>query len=349
MSSRKIFRWLTAGLLLGLIVGLAVLAAIRARQIRPSNIETATEQVLGQGGEEALGVYNDFKVLERVQGKLIFALEALRTLGKSSGWHDIESVSVQLYNDDESKGPLLTCQRASFNVDTKNANLSGSVQVEFPDGTFLSTEVGTLLGGERRFESTSNVVFVGDGLLGSAGTATYDMERALLVLSKGVVVRTDNGDSLVAPELVYRRDVEKLKLPQGGKITFGGFTVESPEAEVVMEKDQHQPSKVMFGGGVKISAHDAESGQDLQAWSEDLEARRDPAGRWQINARSSGPWVRFMTLGGQDVVFQELLAWEVRAVVGEKGLLNVRADGRACVHTIPVEGPTRTTESDSVR
>ncbi len=349
MSSRKIIRWLTAGLLLGLIGGLAVLAGLRARQIRPSNIETSAEQVLGKGGEEALGVYNDFKVLERVQGKLIFVLEALRTLGKSSGWHDIESVSVQLYNDDESKGPLLTCQRASFNVDTKDANLSGSVQVEFPDGTFLSTEVGTLLGGGRRFESTSNVVFVGDGLLGSAGAVTYDMGKTLLVLSKGVVVRTDDGDSLIAPELVYRRDAERLKLPQGGKITFGSFTVESAEAEVVLEKDRHQPSKIMFEGGVKISAHDAESGQDLQAWSEGLEARKDPAGRWQITARSNGPWVRFVTIGGQDVVFQELLAWEVRAVVGEDGLLNVRADGRACVHIIPMEGPTRTAESDSVR
>lgn len=56
-----------------------------------------------------------------------------------------------------------------------------------------------------------------------------------------------------------------------------------------------------------------------------------------------------MTVGGQDVVFQELLAWEVRAVAGEDGLLNVRADGRSCVHTIPIEGPPRTAESDSVR
>ena len=36
------------------------------------------ERVLGPGGDGALGVYNDFKIIERVQGKLIFALEALR-------------------------------------------------------------------------------------------------------------------------------------------------------------------------------------------------------------------------------------------------------------------------------
>lgn len=349
MSSRKIIRWLTAGLLLVLIVGLAIIAGLRARQIRPSQVESSTEQVLGEGGDVALGVYNDFKVLERVQGKLIFALEALRTLGKSTGWHEIESVSVQLYNDDESKGPLLTCQRANFHVDTKDANLSGSIQVEFPDGTFLSTEVGALLGGGRRFESTTNVVFVGNGLLGSAGAATYDMEKSLLVLTKGVVVLTEDGDSLVAPELVYRRDTGKVKLPRGGRMIFGGFVVNSSLVELSLEEEGHQPTKVIFSEGVDIEAHDPESGQDIQGWSEVLDARVDAAGRWQVSARSSGPWVRFTTVGGQDSVFQEMLAWEVRAVAGEEGLLNVRADGRACVHTIPLEGPSRTSESDSVR
>jgi len=349
MSSRKIIRWLTAGLLLALVAGLAVLAGFRARQIRPNNIEAAAEQILGKDGDAALGIYNDFKVLERVQGKLIFALEALRTLGKSSGWHDIESVSVQLYNEDESKGPHLTSQRARFNVDTKDASLSGSVQVEFPDGTFLSTEVGTLLDGGRQFETTTNVVFVGDGLLGSAGAATYDLKRAHLVLSKGVVVRTDDGNALVAPELVYRRNSQRLKLPQGGQISFGGFTVESSEIEVVLEEGEHLPSKMSFTGGVKITGYQPESGQKLQAQCQSLDARRDSAGRWQITARSNGPWVRFMTVGGQDVVFQELLAWEVRAVASGSGLLSVKAGGRTCLHTVPLVGPPRTAESDSVR
>ena len=340
---------MTAALLSALIVAVAVVAGLRVRQKRPSHVEMNAERVLGPGGDGALGVYNDFKIIERVQGKLIFALEALRTLGKSSGWHEIESVSVQLYNEDESKGPLLTCQRASFNVDTKDANLSGSVQVEFPDGSFLSTEVGTLVGGGLRFETSTDVVFVGDGILGSAGAATYDMEQSLLVLSKGVIIWAEDGDSLVAPEVVYRRDLQRLRLPQGGTITFGGFTLRSPKGEVVLNEGEHQPTKILFEGGVDIQGHEAESGQDFQAWSETLEARRDPAGRWQITAQSNGPWVRFMTVGGEEVVFQELLAWEIRAVAGTSGLLNVRADGRVCLHTIPLEGPSRRGASDSVR
>ncbi len=349
MKSRKIIRWTTAALLALLFIGLAVVAGLRVRQKRPSVVEMATNQVLGKGGDEALGVSNEFKILERVQGKLIFALEALRTLGKSSGWHEIESVAVQLYNDDESKGPLLTCRQARFNVETKDADLSGSVQVEFPDGSFLSTDVGTLLGGGRRFETSTNVVFVGDGLLGSAGAATYNMKNSRLVLNKGVVVRMDGGDSLLAPELIFRRDAQKLTLPQGGTVRFGAFTLKSPKIEIELEAEGSHPSKITLKEGVSILGHDPESGQDFRGWSETLVARKDPAGRWQISARSSGPWVRFMTVGGRDVVFQEILAWEIRAVAGTHGLLNVRADGRTCLHTIPLEGPTRTGESDSVR
>jgi len=308
----------------------------------------ATNQVLGEASDEALGVYNEFKILERIQGKLVFALEALRTLGKTSGWHEIESVSVQLYNDDESKGPRLTCRKAMYNVDTKNADLTGSVQVEFPDGSFLSTEVGTLLGGGRRFETSTNVVFVGDGLLGSAGAATYNMKSARLELTKGVVVRMDGGDSLVAPELIYRRDAQKLTLPLGGTVKFSGFTLKSPEIEIEMEEGNH-PTKISLKGGVSILGHDPESGQNIRGWSKTLLARKDASGRWQITARSNGPWVRFMTVGGQNVVFQEILAWEIRAVAGADGLLNVRADGRTCLNTIPLDGPAKTAESDSVR
>ncbi len=348
MKSRTIIRWTTAALLASMIIGLSILAGLRVRQKRPSVTEMAANQVLGESGDETLGVYNEFKILERVQGKLIFALEALRTLGKTSGWHEIESVAVQLYNDDESKGPRLTCRKAMYNVDTKDADLSGSVQVEFPDGSFLSTEVGTLQGGGRRFETSTNVVFVGNGLLGSAGAATYNIKSSRLELTKGVVVRMDGGNSLLAPELIYRRDAQKLALPQGGTVKFGGFTLKSPNIEVEIEEGNN-PVMISLKEGVSISGHDPESGQTIQGWSQTLVARKDSAERWQIMARSSGPWVRFMTVGGRDVVFQEILAWEIRAVVGAHGLLNVRADGRTCFNTIPLEGPMRSGESDSVR
>jgi len=349
MSFRTLIRWMTTALLVFLVGGIAGLAIFRVRRKRPINTKMATEQVLGKGGQDALGVYNEFKILDRVQGKLVFALEALRTLGKSSGWHDIDSVRVQLYNDDESKGPLLTCEHARYNIDTKDANLSGSVQVEFPGGAFLSTEVGSLLNGGRLFQSPTNVVFVGNGILGSAGGASYEMGNGLLKLLKGVVIRSENGDSLVASELYYRQETNRLKLPLGGTFSFGGFSVSSPKGEVFLKEGEQLPSKVRFEGGVLIQGHESETGQDFRAWCETLEARRDPAGRWQIAARSKGPWVEFMTVGGQDVIFQELKAWEIRAVVGSNGLLNVRADGRVCLNIVPIEGPPRTAEGNSVR
>ncbi len=352
MSSQKIIRGVTATLLVFLIAGLAIVAGIRVRQKRPAETEDSSpgQAVLGKNSSDALGVYNEFKISERVQGELIFSLEALRTLGKSSGWHDIETVLLQLYGDNEKKGPLLTCRRASFNVDTKDAKLSGSIQVEFPDGTFLSTEVGSLLGGGRKFETESGVVFVGNGVVGSAGVAEYDMKRNVLSLSEGVIVRGDSGDSLSVPELIYRERAGKVDLPRGGTMGFGGFSLEFAEGEVTLDEgDERDPSRVVFRDGVHITGEHPETGQEFDAWGEFFEARKDAADRWQITLRSSGPWVRFMTLGGTDVAFEEVFAWAIHAVAGSEGLLNVSADGRVCLQTIPFEGPVRRAEADSLR
>lgn len=349
MTSRKVIRW-TTGLLLGAtVVGLVGLAGYRVWTNRPVQAEAIPEQVLGSGQDGTLGVSKEFKVLERVQGKLVFALEALRTLGKSSGWNEVESVSVQLYNDDETKGPLLTCKLASYNTETKDANLTGSVQVEFPDGTFLSTEVGALLEGGKRFESGTNVVFVGNRILGSAGSASYDIRGSVLTLTDGVIVRTDDGDSLVAPEVILFRNTRTITLPKGVTMTSGGFRMRAPEGTVMLAESESRPERIRFTGGVRITGRRGDTGQDFQASCERLDAERDPAGRWQVSATSRGPWVHFITLGGEDIAFQELRAWEIRAVVGSQGLLNVRSDGRSCLNTIPVEGPPRTGSSDSVR
>jgi len=352
VSSQKIIRGVTATLLVSLIAGLAIVAGIRVRQKRPAETENSNpgQAVLGENSSDALGVYNEFKISERVQGQLVFSLEALRTLGKSSGWHDIETVLLQLYGDHEKKGPLLTCRRASFNVDTKDAKLSGSIQVEFPDGTFLSTEVGSLLGGGRKFETESGVVFVGNGVVGSAGVAEYEMKRNILSLSEGVIVRGDSGDSLSVSELIYRENVGKVDFPQGGTMTFGGFSLEFGEGEVALEEgDGREPSRVFFKGGVRITGEHPETGQQFDAWCEVFEARKDSGDRWQVTLRSSGPWVRFMTLGGTDVAFEEIFAWAIHAVAGPEGLLNVRADGRVCLTTIPFEGPVRRAGADSLR
>ena len=52
-------------------------------------------------------MYTGFEYVERVAGKLIFDLMSKRTLGLSSGWHEIEGVRLQFFRDGE-KGPVLT-------------------------------------------------------------------------------------------------------------------------------------------------------------------------------------------------------------------------------------------------
>jgi len=57
-------------------------------------------------------VYTGFEYVETIAAG-IFALRSLRTLGRSSGWHEIEGVQLQLY-DAGVAGPVVTAAGASF-------------------------------------------------------------------------------------------------------------------------------------------------------------------------------------------------------------------------------------------
>ncbi len=349
LNGKKILRWITSALLVATIVALAGLAVMRARQKRPSQTELDADQIFGDTGSSAVGVSNEFKYVEQVEGRMIFALEALRTLGKSSGWYDIEGVAVQLFGDDESMGPMLSCKNASFNIDTKDAQLTGSVQVEFPDGAFFSTEIGMLLGGGRRFESGTSVTFVGQEVFGRAGAVNYDMTNEVLQLSDGVVIRTDGRHSLTTPTIEYRRRKGLLSLPQGGTMVFGGVTLTAPFGRIELKEGEQLPQKVIFSGGVTISGTDQGTDQSLRAWAERIEAERDADNRWQIHATTSGPWVNVEFFGGDNVLFQGLRTWDLKAVADKEGLLNMVADKGVCLENVSPTGERRVGEAKSLR
>lgn len=349
-GARQIIRGMTALLLVAVVGGLAGLAVYRAKQKRPAQTEMAADQVLGQdGGSAVSGVYTGFKHMERVDGKMVFAIEALRTLGKSSGWNDIEIVTLRLFGDDEEKGPVLTCRNARYNADTSDAELHGSVQVEFPDGSFLATEVAGLFEGGRRFETQTNLVFVGNGLFGNAGSAKYDFSKKVLDLGRGVVVRGSDGNSLIAPKLVYNRNRGELTLPQGGRLDFGRFSLQAPSGSITLDEATGDPTSIRFKGGVEVLGSNPANDQQIHVQSAEVTAQRDAAGRWQVEASSPETWVRATILGGQDHLSQDLKTWFLRGVADAQGLVNLRAEGQVCFELVPYEGIIRQGESREAR
>ena len=131
----------------------------------------------GSGDDPVEGIYTDFRYIETVAGQLIFVLNSAKTLGKSSGWHEIETVRLQLYNQGE-EGALLSCEGARFNIETRDASLRGPIHVAFPGGAVLTTDTGRFEAGSRQFVTESPVMFTDGNSLGRAGRAMYSLEKA---------------------------------------------------------------------------------------------------------------------------------------------------------------------------
>ena len=168
--SRTWIRRLSTAAMILLLAALAVTVSQRFRKFRTPVTEVDRGDVESGGGDRAIGVYTGFEFVERVAGRLIFELMSKRTLGLSSGWHEIEGVRLQFYRDG-GPGPVLLSDGASFNIQTRDARLEGGVRIEMPDGAVLTTDAGRFEASSRRFTANSDVYFYSGGNFGRARNA----------------------------------------------------------------------------------------------------------------------------------------------------------------------------------
>jgi lipopolysaccharide export system protein LptA len=118
---------------------------------------------------------------------------------------------------------------------------------------------------------------------------------------------------------------------------------------VVLEENDGPPRRIDLAGGVEARVTGLSEGGFIDAWMEHAVAERDPRGRWQVDATTSGPWVTIRFSGGEGYFERTLQTWILRAVVADSGILNVRAERGVCIHEIPAEGPPRWGESQEAR
>jgi len=348
MTAARVIRWVSG---IGLVVLLLFLGGTVGLRLHRKNLSQGSNQPIPTEHTEspALGVNKDFKYLERIDGRLVFALEALQTLGKKSGWHDIQGVSLQLYGDSQKPGPLLTCEKASFNSKTRDARMSGNIHVLFPDGSFLSTDAGSLDQGGRSFSTSSQVIFIGKTVLGSAKHANFNMKNSLLALSGGVMVQTSCGHTMTAPRVEYLRKQGILRIPRGAEFSLGLLRVRAGSGFVEVDDKTSEATALHLSGGVDVQMDEVLSGRLFHATSQTLDAKRDAAGAWQIDAGSDSDWVRFDVVGGKRALEQSLWSWKIKAVYSQQVLKSARTFGRTCFRIIPYEGPPRRCESEKAR
>jgi lipopolysaccharide export system protein LptA len=347
-TSRTWVRRITTISIVVLLAVVAVLIAQRFQKLRTPVPEVDAQDVVGGGEDRAVGIYTGFEFVERVAGDLIFELLSKRTLGLSSGWHEIEGVRLQFYNEGE-KGPTLTCDGASFNIQTRDARLQGGVRIEMPNGAVLTTDAGNFEASSRRITTNSDVYFVSGGTFGRSKNAVYDLAADEVILSGGVLLSAEDGTTLSAPEAVYQRTKSKIQFRQGGTVSLGESSVEAPRMIVEMAESEGPPNRIVLSGGVVAHGEGLASGGRVDAWMERAVAELDGTGRWQVDATTTGPWITVRFTGGEGYFERTLKTWILRAVIGDEGIINIRAERGVCIHEIPTDGPPRWGEAMSAR
>lgn len=348
---RRTRTWLRRGTALALAVGLAVLVAVavhRARRLDTPVLGVNPPEGHQEGEGETVARYIEFQYRESDSGRLVFELTSARTLGFSSGWHEIEGVRLQLYDKGQPSG-VLTCDLASFNRQTRDARLSGGVHLEFPSGGFLNTERAHFDASSRQMITDTEVLFSSEGVVGQAGEATYALEGDRLLLTEGVTVQGGTGDALRAPRVVYQRAEARVLFPEGCSVRYGGLTVTAPRSAVELEGRDGPPLRIAMTDGVDLEGTIPGKGDRVDGWFERLLGERDPRGNWQVQGHTSAPWLRLAFLSADGSFLRSLATQSLRAVVAPDGILNAQAALGVCMREIPPSGPVREAEGEQAR
>lgn len=341
-AGSRLLRQLTAALLAAAVITLGVLAFLRARGLK-SPVREVTPPRAEQAGEgsdeEAVGLYTGFRYIESVAGKILFALSSERTLGLASGWHEIQGVRLQFYNQGVG-GAVLTCESARFNRETRDARLVGAIHFEFPDGGFVTTERGVFDSSTSTFQAEADAVFSGGGTIGNAGRAVYHVDEDVLLL-EDVVVRLAEGGTILSPRISYHRATGFVSMPLGVQVSRSGLSLAAPEASTTLSAPDSAPERFAFTGGVTIEGRGGEASSELSAWAEKITAVRDGSGRWQVAGTTSGPWVEVTLAGDTGFLHRRIQTWSLRAAIGPGGLEGLRADDGVCLFDVPMEAAPR--------
>ncbi len=344
---KKWLRHLTSILIVATIAGLVLLGVQRSRKITGPVGDFFSPDVVGGGDDPAIGVYTGFEYIESVAGKAIFALRSIRTLGKTSGWHDIEGVQLQLYEEGR-PGPVITADGASFNIQTRDARLRGPIRITYPDGATISTESGSFEAASRRFTSDSDVLFMNGETVVHAGRVLYFVQGNKVVLEENAVLTT-GGTSLLASKIEYLRNQGKVLFPNGCRVVQGEGWVSAPNASIDLEVSDGPPRKIVLDGGVEVGHPGTMDGGSLHAWAERLVATRDASGNWQVLAQTDSDWITVI-LGPSNGFFERVIKTQnMRGVVGPEGLLSLRTTHGTCLFETPIEGDLRRAEARAAR
>lgn len=208
-----------------------------------------------------------FEDTQTIGGRVVSRIRADRVVAFESGWNTLEGVEITIYRPNGLTYEL-SCPQAQFDIQTKEADAKGGVQLTSSDGMAFSTA-------EIRFDGTRltndiPVQFTIDRWRGNAGALDVDVQSETTKLLKSVTATmtpltpAEQAMTITAGESLFRR--------RENDVTFSGNARVASAADVVtadrISGRFTQDRKTMVGlegnGSVVIVMADAPaSGENL--------------------------------------------------------------------------------------
>lgn len=239
--------------------------------------ETAESAEPFSVGEEVLTVAQGFDYEVTEGDELAYRVRAERLISDVQDRMDLEQMEVELPQE-EGGSVVIVANRGSVHLDSKSADLEGSVRARTSDGVELTGEGFEVIREGKQLISTGPVEFGKNGeYSGSAQRLHYAIKKERLTLEGRVVIRTAAGadseaGSLRCQKLVYDRLQGTLRLEGEVRVKRGQEFLDAGRLSLTLGPTENEIRSVRAESGVR--------GRYLpEPANEELESRLDFKGK----------------------------------------------------------------------
>ncbi|HSR67969.1 MAG TPA: LPS export ABC transporter periplasmic protein LptC [Acidobacteriota bacterium] len=129
-------RWIRLGLAVVFLAGLAaIIFSLTSRQ--PGTPEAVEEPLLDPDVESQS---TRFEYSEKEEGRTVFRVQALQSIQRSDGRHELEEVLLELYNPQGEVADTIRGRKALYRVGESRVEFSQDVEIRLVDGTVIRSQ-----------------------------------------------------------------------------------------------------------------------------------------------------------------------------------------------------------------
>jgi LPS export ABC transporter protein LptC len=181
--------------------------------------------------KQVVGVVNGYERRENKGDKLWLLLRADKDITFSDGHHELEKVTLEIYQSEESRPDRITADRSITDETLNKITFSGSVNIETHDSLTAQTEVVEFDREKEIAEAHSAVEFRRENVHGTSRGFRINAGRKQIELLDSVAVNiSDSSDTSTASDPVLIRSKSAFFDNASRRLSFrGGATVEQKD------------------------------------------------------------------------------------------------------------------------